>query len=231
MTRMLASVTSPAEARTALDCGVDILDCKNPHAGALGALPLEVVHKIVELAKDRCPASATVGDLPMKPEILSEAVSGISATGVNFVKIGFLPSANLRVCIDALSSRSKNARLIAVLFTDLGPDFSLLEDFARAGFAGVMLDTSAKTQSLRQVMGYEKLSAFVRRARQFRLFTGLAGSLRLADIPPLLELEPDYLGFRGALCAGNDRCETLDPKAIRAVRHIMRQASTLMAEL
>ena len=32
------------------------------------------------------------------------------------------------------------------------------------------------------------------------LLTGLAGSLEAADVPRLLLLAPDYLGFRGALC-------------------------------
>ena len=40
MTGLLASVASPEEARIAAACGVDIIDLKNPRAGALGALPL-----------------------------------------------------------------------------------------------------------------------------------------------------------------------------------------------
>ena len=32
---------------------------------------------------------------------------------------------------------------------------------------------------------------------------GLAGGLEAPDVPRLLPLEPDILGFRGALCAGD----------------------------
>ena len=42
MTRMLASVATLQEARLAAECGVDIIDLKNPAAGALGALPLDM---------------------------------------------------------------------------------------------------------------------------------------------------------------------------------------------
>nr|WP_244433876.1 (5-formylfuran-3-yl)methyl phosphate synthase [Azospirillum sp. B506] len=44
-----------------------------------------------------------------------------------------------------------------------------------------------------------------------RLQTGLAGSLRVADIPALAALSPDYLGFRCALCSG-ERTNAIDPQ-------------------
>jgi (5-formylfuran-3-yl)methyl phosphate synthase len=47
--------------------------------------------------------------------------------------------------------------------------------------------------------------------------SGLAGSLRLADVAPLLALAPDYLGFRGALCEAG-RTSVIDPERVRAVR-------------
>lgn len=49
MTLMLASVRSQEEAEIALAQGADIIDCKEPAHGALAALPLNIVHDIVEL--------------------------------------------------------------------------------------------------------------------------------------------------------------------------------------
>ena len=43
----LASVTNAAEAETALAGGADIIDCKDPSSGALGALDLAAVREIV----------------------------------------------------------------------------------------------------------------------------------------------------------------------------------------
>jgi hypothetical protein len=50
------------------------------------------------------------------------------------------------------------------------------------------------------------------------MISGLAGSLRLADIPLLLPLAADYLGFRGALCEGGERVEGLSARPLHQVR-------------
>jgi uncharacterized protein (UPF0264 family) len=44
---------------------------------------------------------------------------------------------------------------------------------------------------------------FVAFARRHRLLVGLAGSLRRARIPALLETGADYLGFRGPCAAAS----------------------------
>ena len=50
---------------------------------------------------------------------------------------------------------------------------------------------------------------------------GLAGSLEAPDVPRLLLLEPDYLGFRGALCVGRDRTARIDPGSIAVIRELI----------
>src|SRR3569833_821568 len=66
MTGWLASVTDADEARQVLAAGADIVDAKNPHAGALGALPLDTVRAIVNAVGGQAPGSATVGENPNK---------------------------------------------------------------------------------------------------------------------------------------------------------------------
>jgi L-lysine 2,3-aminomutase len=39
-------------------------------------------------------------------------------------------------------------------------------------------------------------------------------------------LGPDYLGFRGALCAETDREECLDPDRVRAIRMLLERAAS-----
>ncbi|HMK14640.1 MAG TPA: (5-formylfuran-3-yl)methyl phosphate synthase [Burkholderiales bacterium] len=215
MTRLLASVKSLPEARLALACGADIIDLKDPEAGALGALPLDTVARVVRMVDRRCTVSATLGDLPMQPQILCETAAKTAATGVDFIKVGFFSAA--KDCIAALAGK---ARLIAVLFADRSPDFNLLADFADAGFAGVMLDTASKTNgNLRSRMDSSALQEFVQRARALGLVTGLAGSLQLEDVPDLIKLAPDYLGFRGALCAGTERNRGLELSRVSALRN------------
>lgn len=223
MTGLLASVTNLPEARLALEAGADIIDLKAPQAGALGALSLNTIRNIVaELGRCR-PLSATIGDLPMEPVSLARAASDIAATGVHYVKIGFFPGGDWRGSLEALATLSGNGfDLVAVLFADDHPELRWLDPIAAAGFAGVMLDTRHKgSGSLVQHCPPGYLAEFVCIARAHRLMSGLAGSLQADDIPTLLKLAPDYLGFRGALCRLNRRTAEIDPDALRAIRALI----------
>ncbi len=219
MTGMLASVNSLDEAWLVEQFNVDVIDLKQPAQGALGALDTENVRQIVAALRSSTPVSATVGDLPMLPEIVFEAVQAMAATGVDYVKIGFFPGGNWQECLDSLASVARHHALIAVLFADTRPDFAVIDALARVGFRGVMLDTMDKTSgSLTQVMNSAELQKFVKLAKGQSLLTGLAGSLRINDISELLPLDADYLGFRGALCHQDRRTDKLDSHRVSAIR-------------
>ena len=231
MTRMLASVTSLAEARIVIDAGADLVDLKDPHQGALGALPVDIIRDVVRQVGEGCLTSATAGDLPMEPATVSAAAAALAETGVDYVKVGLFPGAGRRACISGLGKITANGtRLVVVMFADCEPDFSLIDHIKENGSAGVMLDTATKTGGgLRDVMHHSELHEFVERARDAGLMVGLAGSLRIGDITALLDLEPDYLGFRGALCAGTERTQAIDPSAVGKVRsRIPCEASTVL---
>jgi uncharacterized protein (UPF0264 family) len=228
MMRMLASVTSLDEARTVARHGVDIIDLKNPQEGALGALPIGTVRAIVDELKGHTPLSATVGDLPMQPEHILAVVEAVAATGVDFVKVGFFPDGNWNSVIDSLRPvTARGINIVAVFFADHHFDFKLLAALAKAGFKGAMLDTADKQNgSLTMIRDADFLYRFVGEARQQGLFCGLAGSLRLEDIAPLASVNPDYLGFRGALCGGK-RTEQLNSIAVTSVLDAIRAVSDI----
>lgn len=223
MTGWLASVADTAEISLILPVAPDILDLKDPAAGALGAWNDEDIAVTVRDLADRPGRprlSATIGDHPMRPDVMVPTARRIAATGVDFVKIGFAPDGAPDRCIDALAPLATGgAKLIAVLFADLWPGDPCclpIDRLAAAGFRGVMLDTAGKRHGLRHHWQDAQLAAFVCCARAHRLLTGLAGSLRVADIPALMALSPDYLGFRGALCNG-ERTAGIDPQAAARV--------------
>lgn len=219
MTGLLASVNSLTEAKLILATSVDIIDLKQPEQGALGALPVELVGKIVRQVAGKKLVSATVGDLPMQADLVFDAVIAMAETGVDYIKIGFFPEGDWQAVIDRLAELTQQgAQLVAVLFADTQPDLDFITALKRGGFIGVMLDTMNKSAgSLVQVMSYEIISEFIHISKQQQLLCGLAGSLKQTDIAVLLALNPDYLGFRGALCTNQQRTATLNRSAVISI--------------
>jgi uncharacterized protein (UPF0264 family) len=228
---MLASVTGPAEALLAAALGADILDAKDPSAGALGRLPLKTIAAI-RSSVPGMPLSATVGDLAPEPDALADAVLAVAAEGVDFVKVGFFPGGSAAAAIARLGTlKLYPKRLVGVLLADQPLDLDLVERMAHARFAGVMIDTSSKSRGpLTRALPPAALAEFVGRVRAGGMFAGLAGSLGLDDIGPLLKLEPDILGFRGALCARADRTAAIDSRAFAAVRAAMPRGAAALAQ-
>jgi len=225
MTGFLASVTSADEAEIVLAAGADIIDLKDPHSGALGALPAPAIREAVRKVAGRGTVSATAGDLPMHPQVIVDAVDRIAALGVDIVKIGMFAGGDRLACIAALAKQAaRGTRIVAVLFADQAPDFALIDRLQEAGFAGAMLDTADKhSGGLRRHLADAVLGDFVERVSRRGMLSGLAGSLGLADIAPLARHAPDYLGFRGALCK-DGRTSRLDAARVRAVRAAIDQA-------
>jgi len=222
MTLFLASVASSGEAREALRCGADIIDAKDAAKGALGALQAEAIQAIVTAVAGSVPVSAVTGDVAMVPSLLAAAAAAIAASGPQFVKVGLFPDPLRPDCIRALTPLARSRKLIGVMFADRGAEVALIKLMAAAGFAGAMLDTASKGGGrLLDHWDVAAMRAFIGECRAHQLMSGLAGSLETPDIPRLLPLEPDVLGFRGALCAGYDRTRTLVADQVRLVRDLI----------
>ncbi|MCK0208968.1 (5-formylfuran-3-yl)methyl phosphate synthase [Starkeya koreensis] len=229
---LLASVADLREMELARAGGADIIDLKQPAFGALGAWSPEALTAAVmlwnawgeQLGEAARPAlSATAGDQPMVPALIRAAAERVAETGVPIVKVGLFHSKHTNECIEALAPLASRARLIGVLFADQEPDFAVVGALGRAGFAGVMIDTADKRAgSLTEHLDPLTLGQFVAEARRHGLITGLAGSLRLGDIPSLTGVGADYLGFRGALCEGG-RTGALDPMRLGQVYARLRE--------
>ncbi len=228
MTAMLASVRSSWEARQIVSAGVDIVDLKEPSRGALGALSAKSVAEIVNTIGGRKPTSATIGDLVADPKTVCIAVRAMSETGVDYVKVGLFGGASDISTVQALGEEcARGTRVVIVLFADRNPNLKLLPLIAASGCSGVMLDTANKNSgSLRDCRTQAELADFLSRARTLGLLAGLAGSLRRDDVLPLLELDPDYLGFRGALCRGKERASLIDRGKVQVIRTLIDRHAT-----
>ncbi|HEV8646182.1 MAG TPA: (5-formylfuran-3-yl)methyl phosphate synthase [Burkholderiales bacterium] len=245
MTAMLASVRTLDEALFALEAGADFIDLKEPSQGALGALDHAAVRVCVQAIGGRRPVSATIGDIvSMDPREMTAAVERMAATGVDYIKIGLFVHPRVFDCVKALTVLADRAQLVAVIFADepwsMDPSpsgrgagvrddlIALTNALADAGFAGAMLDTAHKTgKTLRDWRKDGELRDFVKTSGSLGLLTGLAGSLRKVDVPPLLKIEPDYLGFRGALCSGSNRNQNLDSGAFAKIRSAIPELESI----
>src|SRR5262245_2358670 len=210
MTLLLASVTGPDEAAIALAHGADIIDLKDASRGALGALDLDVVRATVAAVGGKRPVSAVTGDLPMEPDVIAAAVARTAETKVDYVKVGLFAGPRRQDCIRALAPLAQATKIVGVMFADRSADNDLLKLMAESGFAGAMLDTADKGAGrLIDCMDVAALRVFVGACREHALMAGLAGSLEAPDVPRLLLLEPDYLGFPRAARLGAGRAAAI----------------------
>ncbi len=221
MTQMLASVAMVDEALLVVRGGADIVDLKDPRRGAIGALDLDVAGLCVRAVGGAARISATLGDPPYEPEPLAARARALAGLGVETLKLA-LDRASLERLAPSLSTLAREVKLIGMLFADDEPDFDLIPDLAKLGFSGAMLDTRRKGAGrLLTYLDVARLEAFCARCRSAGLTAGLAGSLEPPDIPRLLLVSPDVLGFRGALCANRDRAAHIDAAAVTLVRDLI----------
>ncbi|MGF1642327.1 MAG: (5-formylfuran-3-yl)methyl phosphate synthase [Thiotrichales bacterium] len=225
MTGLLASVSSADEAKIALRGRADIIDFKDPLSGALGSLPTANVRAGVESVAGVVPTSATVGDHSIRAlETLIKSIEVTASTGVDYIKFGLLDAdtTSLTALATILPSVTRRHRLVAVLFADRHHEIAWIPILADAGCIGVMLDTATKSRrDLLSGIGRNALRQFVAVAKQRQLLVGLAGGLKAVDISALAELQPDYLGFRSALCSHGERTQALEPRALANIRDII----------
>jgi (5-formylfuran-3-yl)methyl phosphate synthase len=228
MTRLLVSVRSVAEAARAVQGGADFIDLKEPSEGALGGLPISTIAAVVNALRAQgvtLPISATIGDLPMRDlDRVMQQVEAVGACGVTYVKVGIERVPEAAAVLDALAAAGR--AVVPVFIADRGLDAGHLAQACRLGFPGLMVDTADKAAgSVFDVMTVEALRRFIAEARAAGALAGIAGALRLAHLPQVRALAPDFAGFRSAVCV-QDRRGELDLDRLRCLVVAMRGAQS-----
>ena len=224
MSGFLASVDNLNDAVVVADHGADIIDLKDPKQGALGGLGIETIHSIVDHLWEKSVISATVGDLEADVSLILDRIGKVADTGVDYVKVGMFSQEHISNCLPTFEYHARRGiKIIAVLFADQQFDIAAtIKACKRAHLTGVMLDTAGKNAgSLLLHRDVKELAGFIRTANRYGLITGLAGSLRKQDIQTLLPLNPDYIGFRTALCKGLKRVEPICKNATSNIRNLI----------
>ncbi len=216
--RLLVSVASAAEVPAALAGGADIVDAKDPSAGALGAVSVETVRDIHDAVSGACPVTAALGDA-IDEAALECAARAFAAAGVALVKVGFAGTTGRGEVAALIAAAVRGARagsdgrsgVVAVAYADwnraasVAPDV-LAEVAAGAGAVGLLLDTCDKAgPGLRGLVSATVLAAWVAEAHRNKLLVALAGKLTVDDVPFVRDAGGDIAGVRGAACdAGRD---------------------------
>src|SRR5689334_8676881 len=145
---LLVSAADERDAAAAVAGGADIVDAKDPSAGALGAVTREAFARIVGVVAGRAPVSAALGDTN-DAETTGILAGWFAAAGAAFVKIGYENAAD-RLQVEAATRAAvravhgSGAVVVAVGYADAHGPFleDLLDVTAGAGAGGFLIDTA-----------------------------------------------------------------------------------------
>ena len=234
--QLLVSVSDGDEAAAALAGGADIIDAKDPAAGPLGAVAIDMLHQIGAAVGAARFVTAAIGDAAEKGAVERAAFASATA-GARLVKVGFAGTGDpqnaealLRAAIRGASEGCDRCGVVAVAYADahraatISPDL-LIDAAAAAGASGILLDTANKSgPGLRGLVTPEALRAWVARARQRGLMVALAGRLQLDDLDFVREAGADVAGVRGAACDGG-RAGRISVQKVLALRRACERSA------
>jgi hypothetical protein len=213
--QLLVSVANLVEARAALAGGADVIDAKDPAAGALGPVTSATLHEIHAAVSGARPVTAALGDA-VEAAATERAARAATALGATLVKVGFAGVAGTARATELATAAVQGARsgsrgahgVVVVAYADAerigsAAPWALLDVASRAGARGVLLDTADKHgPGLRALYAPAALAAWVADAHARRLLVAVAGKLAREDLPYVRDADADVAGVRGAACIG-----------------------------
>jgi uncharacterized protein (UPF0264 family) len=162
--------------------------------------------------------SAALGDVAEETEVCASIVQfpRVPAPSLLYLKLGFAGVSDAhrirRLLVSARAAAAERPSpapgIIAVAYGDSElagcvPPEVVCGAARDAGAAGVLVDTHSKGGShLLDWIAPERLRGVVRRARQDRLLTAIAGGLSADQLEMVRWCDPEIVGFRGAACEG-----------------------------
>lgn len=207
--RLLVSVRDAAEAQTAAECSVDLIDVKEPANGPLGAPAPAVVASVADVVGSAQPISIALGELIELPPRLDHAPPHLAS--VEFAKIGLAGAGGVRRWwVDweqAWSSFPAHLSRVGVIYVDWqaarAPDpRTALRVFLDGGCRAVLFDTFQKGGRSLLDHGSGDLAEWIDAARTAAPLLVLAGSLSTSRLELLRPYAPEYVAIRGAACEG-----------------------------
>lgn len=211
--QLLVSVRSASEARAALEGGAQIVDAKEPAAGALGPVTPGILAEIRRAVPVDVPLSAALGDVGGELDV-ERCLENVRVP-LAFIKLGFLGIRDpasiehlLRLAVKLAGGLPGSPRVVAVAYADWDRADSLdPRDFpgiiGRAGASGLLIDTALKENGrLFDFLSTDELAAIGEALHQRESLYAVAGSLDAESMASALKTGADILGVRGAVTEG-----------------------------
>ncbi len=243
MARLLVSVRSAIEATEAVAGGASIIDVKEPSQGSLGRATCSVWREVRQAVPESIPMSVALGELnewfvPDRTEIPPDAWTRVTFRKMGLANAGPDWRKHWQDLLDELGAGpvrrprhlAEPPSWVAVVYLDWetagspDPDSVIQAAGDLDECSGVLFDTWDKLRPTRIDGSWERHFA---RVRDLGRFLALAGSLDVAAIRRLADLEPDIFAVRGAACVGGDRRATINREEVaRLVEAINESGST-----
>jgi uncharacterized protein (UPF0264 family) len=235
MTRLLVSVRNAAEAGQAMAGGAHVIDIKEPLRGALGPADPGVWQAVQRTVAGHHPLSAALG------ELLADKVDARARAcgGFQYAKIGLSGCRDLahwpRLWSAALQQLPAHVNRVAVVYADAeraaAPHRNeIIRWAAEFGCRALLVDTFSKARGLFQALTFTALRRLVAQARAAQMQVVLAGSLTLDHLADAMQLDPDYVAVRGAVCDGDRTRELRTALVRRWTAHLMARQGVAASE-
>jgi uncharacterized protein (UPF0264 family) len=219
--QLLISPKTLEEAKIVISSQVDIIDCKNPDEGSLGANFPWIIKAMKDMLPRNCSQmlSATIGDFPNLPGSASLAALGAAVSGADIIKVGLKGPKNveegiklMKNVVRAVKNYKKGVKIVAAGYAEFtrmnnSLDFLAIPTIAAESDADIaMLDTYIKDdKGLFDFLNINQLIEFKNSANDLNLKVALAGNLRNSVLSKIRKINPDIIGVRSMVCEGYDR--------------------------
>lgn len=235
-TGLLVSVRSVEEAAAALQGGADWIDVKEPANGALGCAKEEVISMIANHVAAQRPVSAALGELCELDLNVAKRIASIE--GLQLVKVGLAGAvllSNWKETWQAVCNElARSATVCCVVYADWekanSPSPQEVLQAMPDSCEVVLIDTFDKSgPGLGELFSPDAVAEFVKQVKQLSRSVVLAGRVGIELLPALLEVKPDLIGVRGAVCEGS-RESAVDVSLIESFKLAMLKAYDLLEQ-
>lgn len=224
---LLVSVRSVEEARLVAAHGVDLVDLKEPRLGSLGPTSVETWQAVVGQWHRQTRVSLALGELP------DVALADQVPPQTDSVKIGLAGCCAIPNWQDTLAhvfnQLPDGVQRVAVFYADTElahspPLADVLNEAVRLDCQTFLVDTFDKSAgSVFNYMSTMQLKKLRQRLHAVGIQFALAGSLRAEHLPSVVQIQPNIVAVRGAVCH-HDRTGEIDVVSLRSFQNQIKRA-------